>query len=162
VRCSSDELNRDLCREVRNFSNALRDAEADCGGLAREGQIQLEFYQKKKRTVWALFEESIPWEVWVLKVKTVKLPNEAERQKQRCAVSEELAEAMFSVAASMNRNEYVPRTNRQEDLDLIFNTRYSDIQPYLFKVGYQTDVEQPSPTLHTFRKIIRGTLADFI
>lgn len=135
VRCSSDELNRDLSKDVSGFSNALRNAEADGSGGAREGQIQLEFYQRKKKSRWTLFEENIPWEVWMLKVNIVKLPNEAERQKQRCAASEELADAMFTVATSMNRNEYVPRTNRAEDLDLIFNTRYTDIQPYLFKVS---------------------------
>lgn len=135
VRCSSDELNRDLNKDVSGFSNALRNAEADGSGGAREGQIQLEFYQRKKKSRWTLFEENIPWEVWMLKVNIVKLPNEAERQKQRCTASEELADAMFTVATSMNRNEYVPRTNRAEDLDLIFNTRYTDIQPYLFKVS---------------------------
>ncbi|XP_022658168.1 autophagy-related protein 101-like [Varroa jacobsoni] len=163
VRCSSDELNRDLNKDVSGFSNALRNAEADGSGGAREGQIQLEFYQRKKKSRWTLFEENIPWEVWMLKVNIVKLPNEAERQKQRCTASEELADAMFTVATSMNRNEYVPRTNRAEDLDLIFNTRYTDIQPYLFKVGYQTEFDAQSPTLQsTFKKMFRGTIADLL
>ena len=58
----------------------------------------------------------------------------SERQKHRCTVGEELADAVCSVASAMNRNEYVPRARLREDLDLIFETKYSDIQPYLFKV----------------------------
>lgn len=34
----------------------------------------------------------------------------------------------------MNRPTYVPKMPNQPDLDLIFDTSFLDIQPYLFKV----------------------------
>ena len=34
----------------------------------------------------------------------------------------------------MNKHEYVPKMPNQSELDLIFDTTYPDVQPYLFKV----------------------------
>jgi len=153
VRASSDELNRDITQDVALFSNALRSTEGT-GGV-QEGQIQLEFYQKKKWR-WPFTYENIPWEIWIMKVNIVNLPNESERQKHRCTAGEELAEAVCSVASAMNRNEFVPRARLREDLDLIFETKYSDIQPYLFKVAYQTNLEPTSPSIPSaVRRIFR-------
>ena len=36
----------------------------------------------------------------------------------------------------MNRPSYVPKMPNQPELDLIFDTSFVDIQPYLFKVRY--------------------------
>lgn len=38
------------------------------------------------------------------------------------------------IAESMNRPSYVPKMPNQPELDLIFDTSFMDIQPYLFKV----------------------------
>ena len=38
------------------------------------------------------------------------------------------------IAESMNRPSYVPKMPNQPELDLIFDTSFVDIQPYLFKV----------------------------
>ncbi|CAN8027823.1 unnamed protein product, partial [Ixodes persulcatus] len=70
VRCASDELNQNLSKDVLAFSEQLRSADGP-----RQGQISLEFYQKK-RGHWLLPTESIPWEVWNIKVNVVTLPNE--------------------------------------------------------------------------------------
>lgn len=157
VRCSSEDLNKDLTNEVAAFSNALRSSEGQ-GGI-QEGQISLEFFQKK-RTRWPFPFESIPWEVWMLKINIINLPNEAERQKYRCLVGEVLADNVFAVAASMNRHEYVPKMPPQEDLDLVFDTSYKDVQPYLFKVAYQTTCSPASPSVgSTVRRLLKDTLA---
>ena len=34
----------------------------------------------------------------------------------------------------MNKHEYVPKMPNQSEIDLIFDTSYPDVQPYLFKV----------------------------
>lgn len=57
-----------------------------------------------------------------------------ERQLYREKVGELLAEKVLYIAESMNRPTYVPKMPNQPELDLIFDTSFPDIQPYLFKV----------------------------
>lgn len=57
-----------------------------------------------------------------------------ERQLYREKVGELLAEKILYIAESMNRPSYVPKMPNQPELDLIFDTSFVDIQPYLFKV----------------------------
>lgn len=153
VRCASDDLNRTLTKEVTAFSEQLRSTDGP-----RQGQISLEFYQKK-RARWLLPAESIPWEVWNIKVNVVTLPNENERQKYRESVGDVLAEKVMAVAAAINRHEYVPKMPGQSDLDLIFDTGYADVQPYLFKVLYQTSGPSNTSVGTTMRKLLKDTLA---
>ncbi|KAH9366812.1 hypothetical protein HPB48_022095 [Haemaphysalis longicornis] len=121
--------------------------------------IWLEFFQKR-RTHWLLPTENIPWEVWSVRVNVLSLPNEQERQKQRSSLGEQLSEKVVAVAASLNRHQYLPRVPSQPDLELVFDTRYRDVQPYHFKVGLPDHwaVQQP---VHgsTVRKLLKDTLA---
>jgi len=57
-----------------------------------------------------------------------------ERQKCREKVGDMLTEKILYIAEVMNRHEYVPKMPNQSELDLIFDTSYPDVQPYLFKV----------------------------
>ena len=49
-------------------------------------------------------------------------------------MGELLAEKMFYITDAMSRHEYVPKFPSQSELDLVFDTSFPDIQPYLFKV----------------------------
>ncbi|XP_006818855.2 autophagy-related protein 101-like, partial [Saccoglossus kowalevskii] len=106
VRCSSNELDQALKREISAFKDGLRNSE---GPLT--GQITLEFYQRKK-TRWPFPSECIPWEVWTIKLNVVTLTNEYERQICREKVGEILGEKVShqtsgppnaSVAATMRK-----------------------------------------------------------
>ena len=46
-----------------------------------------------------------------------------------------LGEKVAYVAEVMNKHEYVPKMPNQSELDLVFDTAYSDVQPYLHKVS---------------------------
>lgn len=153
VRCASDELDQTLMKEVQNFSETLRNTDGP-----QSGQISLEFYQKK-RLHWPFAPESIPWEVWTVKINIISLPNEHERQIYREKVGDMLGEKVFAIASAMNRNEYVPKMPNQSELDLIFDTSYSDVQPYLFKITYQTSSPTNSSVVSTaVRKLLKDTL----
>ena len=39
------------------------------------------------------------------------------------------------VSEVMNRQDYVPKTPGSQDLDLIYDVGFDDVQPYLFKVN---------------------------
>lgn len=48
-----------------------------------------------------------------------------------------LAEKVLYIADIMNRHEYVPKMPNQSEVDLIFDTSYIDVQPYLHRVFLQ-------------------------
>ena len=45
-----------------------------------------------------------------------------------------ISEKILYIAEVMNKHEYVPKMPNQSEIDLIFDTSYPDVQPYLFKV----------------------------
>ena len=54
--------------------------------------------------------------------------------------------------------EYIPKMPNEEDLDLIFDTSFSDIQPYLYRITYQTSDDSASVG-NSVRKFFKETLA---
>ena len=64
-----------------------------------------------------------------------------------------LTEKLRHVVQAMNRQQYLPHTPPQAELDLVFDTSYPDVQPYLFKVS--TGYTQP----HCFRLMQSKILA---
>jgi autophagy-related protein 101 len=153
VRAASDELDRLLKKEIALFRDELRSVEGSSSGI-----ISLEFFQKK-RMRWPFSPESIPWEVWVLKIDIVTPPNEHERQLLREKVSETLAEKILYIAEVMSKHEYVPKLPSQSDLDLVFDVSFGEVQPYCFKISYQTTMSSSASVSTTVRKLIKDTLA---
>ncbi|XP_048756909.1 autophagy-related protein 101-like isoform X2 [Ostrea edulis] len=154
VRVASDTLDEALKKEVALFRDALRNMDG-----AGSGQISLEFYQRK-RARWPFPAECIPWEVWTVKLEILTLNNESERQICREKLGEMLGEKVLSIADLMNRHDYIPKMPNQAELDLIFDTNFPDVQPYLFKISHQTTTGACQSSVGTtMRKFVKDTLA---
>ncbi|XP_063957226.1 autophagy-related protein 101-like [Lytechinus pictus] len=153
IRCDSAELDAFLKKEVSGFRDILKSND----GL-HSGQISLEFYEKKKNR-WPFPDESIPWEVWTLIINVVTLTNEHERQAYREKLGELLGEKVICVVEAMNRHDYLPKAPNQPLLDTVFNTSFSDVQPYLFKISYQNSGPTNASVGTAVRKLVRDTLA---
>lgn len=154
VRVASDQLTGNVRKEVCQFRDSLQQAASS----TESGQISLEFFQRK-RARWPFQAECIPWEVWTVKLDIITLTNEHERQICRERVGEILGEKMLYVADIMNRHEYVPKMPTQSEVDLIFDTSYYDVQPYLHRVTHQINGPSSSSVSSTMRKFIKDTLA---
>jgi autophagy-related protein 101 len=153
VCCSSPSLDRAIKKEISNFSEQLRSHES-----AGAGQISLEFFQKKKNR-WPFQNEAIPWEVWTVRLDLLELNNEDERQMYRERVGDMLAEKILYITEVMNRqDDYVPKMPAQTELDLIFDTSHTDVQPYLFKLAWSAGAASTS-VKNTMQKIIKETLS---
>ena len=62
------------------------------------------------------------------------------------------------ISEEMNKHGFVPKMPSQADLELIFDTSYQDVQPYLFKISHATSMPT-SPSMGTaVRRLIRDTL----
>jgi len=189
VRADSQELDAALRREVVTFYDSLRTSSslessspssgrlassptsgvfstsplsptvASAINAAASGQISLEFYQKK-RTRWPFSTECIPWEIWTVKLNIVRLNSEPERQICRERLGVILGQRIWAICDSMNRHgDYMPKMPNEEDLDLVFDTTFSDIQPYLYRITHQTSTSDSYTVGHSVRKFIKETLA---
>lgn len=151
VCCASPSLERTLRREITSFSEQLRSNES-----SGSGQISLEFFQKK-RNRWPFQPECIPWEVWTVRLELLNLYSEDERQVYRERVSDMLTDKIYYITEVMNRHDYVPKMPSQTEVDLVFDTSYVDIQPYLFKFKYSTSRPSENSVGHTVKKLIKDT-----
>ena len=59
----------------------------------------------------------------------------------------------------MNRHDYVPKMPSQAELELVFDTSFTDIQPYLFKISYATSGPNSPSVGTTVRRLLKDTLA---
>ncbi|ESO97325.1 hypothetical protein LOTGIDRAFT_187630 [Lottia gigantea] len=153
VRVGSEELDQAIKRVTALFRDSLRSSDG-----VRSGQISLEFFQKK-RARWPFQAECIPWEVWTVKLDVLNLANEHERQVCREKIGEILSEKILFVSEVMNRHEYVPKTPNQSELDLIFDTSFHDVQPYLYRISHSTTEPTSTSVGISMRKFIKDTLA---
>lgn len=153
VCCSSQTLDRTIKREISHFSEQLRNNES-CG----TGQISLEFFQRK-RNRWPFQPECIPWEVWTVRLELINLYTEDERQICREKVGDMLTDKILYITEVMNRHDYVPKMPNQAELDLIFDTSFTDVQPYLFKFKFSTSDPAGNSMGHTMKKLIKETLS---
>ncbi|CAL8071587.1 unnamed protein product [Orchesella dallaii] len=159
VRCASSALAKTMNHYVSAFDQAIRDPSNMTENGVRSGQISLEFYNKKKVN-WPFAAECLPWEVWTIRIEIKTIRSEIERQMNREYLGELVGEKVVLIAEVMNRQQYLPKIPAQSEVDLIFDTSYPDIQPYLFRITHST-TSPPSTTSvgKTVRRIFRETLA---
>ncbi|CAJ0959089.1 unnamed protein product, partial [Mesorhabditis belari] len=98
--------------------------------------IGVEFLQKKKRQ-WPLSEESVSWEVWNLGLDIVKASND-ELSVMRESVAEALGEIVLTICSQINRQQYMPKMPTRSELNSVFDSRFTDCQPYLYKIMQST------------------------
>ena len=143
VKAQSPHLDRTVRQAVAAFSNDLCRKSGTNNGA---GQISLEFFQKKKGWI---YQEDIPWEVWTIRCKLVQHGSEQERLGERVKVEEMLSEKVLYICQEMNKHGYVPKMPKQADQELVFDTTYPNISPYLFKISHTTSSMSNSPSMGT-------------
>ncbi|XP_062701585.1 autophagy-related protein 101 [Aedes albopictus] len=153
VCCTSPMLDETIKREIGEFSRQLRSNES-----SGTGQISLEFFQRKKAR-FAFLTECIPWEVWTIRLELVNLTNEDDRQIYREQVGDTLSDKIVCITEIMNRHDYLPKTPNQTELDLVFDTSYPDVQPYLFQFKFTTTGPSTNSVGKTVKKLFKETLS---
>jgi autophagy-related protein 101 len=97
--------------------------------------------------------------VWTVKTELVTFVNEQERQRYQESLGDTLADRVRYIAEVMNRYEYVPKMPGKAALDLVFDTSFPDVQPYLFKVCYSTAWPSSPSIGSTLKNLLKDTLA---
>ncbi|XP_045772562.1 serine/threonine-protein kinase kin-29-like isoform X2 [Maniola jurtina] len=151
VCCESRLLVENVEREIARFSSGLRGAAGRSS--PPRGSISLEFFQKR-RARWPFQQECVPWEVWTVCCELVGSRNEQDKRNKHENLIETLQEKIVYITETINRHEYVPKMPSRSDADLIFDTAYPDIQPYLFKIHYNLSDASSSSVSNTVKKIL--------
>jgi len=101
---------------------------------AATGTISLEFFQRLRstRSSWTR-SEPLVWEVWTLKFNCLK-DDANEHAFNAISIEDQLFDKMLSIVQIVNNSQYLPPMPSQSEVDNIFDTSFSDVQPYNFKV----------------------------
>ncbi|OQV12482.1 putative Autophagy-related protein 101 [Hypsibius exemplaris] len=141
VRCSSTELRRAVAKEVSPFATALQQEASSSSATAA---ISLEFYEKRPRGLSVMGYDKLPWEIWVIKFTLVQSDTESERLRYRYELAPVLSDKMLTIVDVMNRYEYVPKNPHKDQLDVVFDISFPDVQPYLFRISRNVESSNPS------------------
>uniref|UniRef100_A0A1I7XE10 Autophagy-related protein 101 n=1 Tax=Heterorhabditis bacteriophora TaxID=37862 RepID=A0A1I7XE10_HETBA len=147
VRINSDELACHLAEEVQAFRDDIEQATRSTPRRTPLSspsptesaipllcaQISLEFYQKRRRQ-WPLADDSVSWEKWMLCLDIFKVNSYDDLARMRVSVAESVGEIVLSLCSAINRQQYLPKMPVRAELNNVFDSHFSDCQPYLFKV----------------------------
>ena len=152
VRCSSEKLHKTVLSYAKQFKDALKNMDSH-----RSGQISLEFFQKRKNP-WPFPTESVPWEMWVLKLNIVSVVNDVDRVALREKLTEAVCEEIKVICEIINKPDYIPKMPNEPDLTNVFDNQYLDAQPYLHKFYIQTSEHASETSVgNTMRRLIKDT-----
>uniref|UniRef100_A0A2M4ARZ4 Autophagy-related protein 101 n=1 Tax=Anopheles triannulatus TaxID=58253 RepID=A0A2M4ARZ4_9DIPT len=131
IRCNSQSLDQTVGRQLVAFSRQMH----ACGGSGSGGQISLEFYQRR-RNRWHTYQTAascFPWEVWSVQLELVELRDERERELCRDRLGDTLREMICGIVEAVGRDDYLPDVPCRNELHMVYDTSYPDVQPYLFQ-----------------------------
>lgn len=163
VRVNSTELAMCVDEDIRQFKYEVE--EATCSGsIPRRtptvgsptdsavpllsAQIGLQFYTKSKRQSMGAVVGSwlgagssdgdgAVWEEWKLILDVFRVESIDELQKMRQRVADDIGEKVLDVCEHINHNHYLPKMPTRAEIPDVFETKFSDCQPYLFKIRRQ-------------------------
>ena len=78
----------------------------------------------------------MPWEIWNLQVteRVVYGKNKIELAREKTAL--ELDAKILSIVEAVGKHKVVPKEPERTNLQLVYDTTFPDVQPYLFKICY--------------------------
>lgn len=156
VRANSEELSLKLDEEVRAFYADVKREAIVRGKKPYETLIGMEFYNKKKKQWFYTSDEIVPWEIFNFYLNVFETSDD-ELSAMRETTAEAISDIILSICATINKPQFLPKMPDRKELGDIFDTNYSDIQPYLFKITRPTKPGTTS-TLNTVRKLMKDTL----
>ncbi|VDN18202.1 unnamed protein product [Gongylonema pulchrum] len=104
-----------------------------CGAPLLRAKIDLEFYQKKKRS-WPLPDYQIPWEIWQLQLAIVRIKEREYWERMREELADSVSEVVLKTCSLINRPQFVPQMPTRSDVANVFDTTYPECQPYLMRI----------------------------
>ncbi|XP_054155096.1 autophagy-related protein 101-like [Oppia nitens] len=133
IRISSPQLIQNINKAIKEFVDELRQDNSQTNGA-----ITLKFFSRR-RGRWPFTDAPLVWEIWTVKVNCDRDRDRDKDSKecQRDRIEDLLLEKLISIIQIMNSSKsYLPQMPNQQNSDTIFETNYSDVQPYIFQISH--------------------------
>ncbi|CAB3409595.1 unnamed protein product [Caenorhabditis bovis] len=161
ARVNSPELAMCIEENIRTFKSDVD--EACCSGSAPRrtpsvgspsdsavpllsAQIGVDFYQKLRRQsvggslgswIGGTTNEDQTWEQWKLYLDIFRVESIDELAVMRQTVADKIGEMVLDMCERINQSLYTPKMPSKTEVGDIFETKFVDSQPYLFKIKRQ-------------------------
>ncbi|CAD6192738.1 unnamed protein product [Caenorhabditis auriculariae] len=161
VRVNSEELAMRLDEDVRQFRS-------ECCSVAERPNRPRFLFQKQRRQSFggwisgAATEDSAIWEQWKLILDVFRVDSNDELRRMRHTVADSLGDLVLSICTKINQPLYIPKMPSKSLVNDVFETRFSDCQPFLFQIKRQavpTLPQKPSFTQAAFQRIWKDVLS---
>lgn len=141
IRSSSPTFIQRTDSKIQEFVDRFND-------LSRSGSLTLEFYTKRPNR-WPFNDSKIIWEIWIIKLcmnisnSINALPIIEQHHFQRetepaIRLEDVLSHKLIDIIRIVNSDRCsLPAMPTQPNLDTVFDTSYSDLQPYLHQISYK-------------------------
>ena len=115
----------------------------------------MEFYQTR-RTKWSS-NECKPWEIWRL-----SFSNKNVLSFNRQSFVDEMTELVSSIIQALSKHKFLPKMPIAEDIGLVYETKYSDIQPYLFNITVSSTNDKYASTNDLSKTSVTDKIKSFL
>lgn len=136
IRCSSSLLVDRVNAKIEEFVSRINE-------LTISATFAIEFYTKRQSR-WPFNDSRIIWELWNFKIVLnqpfgLQFPNEPNRQLDTSSrVEDTLSGKLLDIVRIVNDEKCsLPSMPTQANLNQVFDTSYSDLQPYLHTISYR-------------------------
>lgn len=142
VRCASSTLVNRINNKIQEFTDKLNEN-------TQSGTLSLEFYTKRPSR-WPFNDSKIVWEVWNIKLVintnsiplTIPASSEFHHYQQRYSdttrLEDVLGNKLLDIIKTVNSDKCsLPQMPTQPNLDNVFDTSHSELQPYLYNITYK-------------------------
>ena len=168
VRCSSLTLTNRINNKIQEFVDKFNE-------FTHSGTLSLEFYTKRPNR-WPFNDTKIIWELWTIKIIVASTSSAATNLIQQPSSNNEhfcntnygqrysesalklednLSQKLLDIIKIVNSDKCsLPQMPTQPNLDTVFDTSFTDLQPYLYNLSYK--ISETAPGSHS---VIGGAMS---
>jgi hypothetical protein len=159
---------------VNRVNNKIQEFVDKINEFAQSGMITLEFFTKRPSR-WPFNDSKIVWEMWNIKFAFFQQFNSSNTQNSPVPQNQEqtsgsvptgdtnhpfslrsgesairleelMSQKLLDIIGIVNNEKCsLPPMPTQPNLDTVFETSYSDLQPYLFNISFKVSETAPGP-----------------
>lgn len=142
IRCASSTLVNRINNRIQEFTDKLNEN-------THSGTLSLEFYTKRPSR-WPFNDSKIVWELWNIKmvITTNSIPSTTptnselhhyqQRYSDTARLEDVLSHKLLDIIKTVNSDKCsLPQMPTQPNLDNVFDTSHSELQPYLYNITYK-------------------------
>ena len=133
VRSKSSDLKKCVDESIVKFIKELRKCSEP-----KTGKISLEFYRLQRNSM-PFTSRHVVWELWTIHVEVVEFKSVRTVLLNNILLLDQITDAILHIVENVNvDSSYVSTFSHCEEINLIYDLSFRDVQPFLFKISHET------------------------